>query len=539
MNKLRAGALFGVVVALFLFLSREFKHFMQDDAFIFARYAHNMAQGHGFVYNIGERVEGATSFLWTLLGALGALFTDQLPLLFQGMSLLFSLLWLAVFAMFCKRWITDRLAWIWPVLLMAMYPSFWLWSYGGLETTFFGFLMYSGFLLATDWHERGGNYRLWLLSFVAVLLILTRPEGLPVSFFLLGFTIFFPFPDSRKKGILVLGASIILAFFGLMLFRYLYFGDWVPNTYYAKGGGEYYLRRYGMGRLNSFFRENFNFIPVFFGLCAILFRSKLRYWLLLIPFWCLYFVWVGGDILAEHRLLLPAIPMVFLGAVFFFQQSGRILRRFLLNPGFISFLFAAFLSVNYHLYYRKNLIAYTGVLPSLQKCHVEAGLYLKNNISPGEKILLTDAGATAYYAPSGFFVDWLGLCDRTVGRALYNSGYNPWAIMYCRDTAELALRRASLFAELDRYFRKVDPDYLVLNIYTAADENTQTIMKNYQTHLPDSLPEFMIRQVSLEGYFGIMDSEEDARGWKPVFISSYSPLFWMVIAKKTSPEGDV
>jgi hypothetical protein len=539
MSKLRTILLFGLVVGLFLFLSRDFKHFIQDDAFIFARYSHNLAQGEGFVYNSGERVEGATSFLWTLMGAFGALFTHQLPAFFQGMSFLFSLLWLAVFAMFCRRWITDKLAWIWPVFLMAMYPSIWLWTYGGLETTFFGFLMYSGFLLATDWHERGGNYRLGLLSLVAALLVLTRPEGFPVSLFFMGFVLFFPFQNSRKKGILVLGAAIFLAFFGLMVFRYLYFGDWVPNTYYAKGGGGYYLRLYGLGRLSIFLKDYFNFLPIFIGMFAFMVKSRLNYWLLIIPVWCFYYAWVGGDILPEHRLMLPAVPMAFLGIVFFFQHAASFLHRVLLPPALLSFLFAAFLSIMYYLHYRSTLIAYTGVSDALGKAHIAAGLYLEKNALPGEKAILTDAGATAYYAPSVYFVDWLGLCDRTAGQAFYTSGYNPWAISVSRDTMEVALRRARLFAEMDRYFRQVDPDYLVLNVYTPSDENTQSLMRSYQADLPDRLPDFILRHVSLQGYFGIMDSKEDARGWKPVFIASYSSEFWMVIAKKTSPGGDV
>ncbi|HMQ33954.1 MAG TPA: hypothetical protein PKD53_24695 [Chloroflexaceae bacterium] len=43
---------------------------LSDDAFISFRYAQNLAQGHGLVYNVGERVEGYTNFLWTVLAAL-------------------------------------------------------------------------------------------------------------------------------------------------------------------------------------------------------------------------------------------------------------------------------------------------------------------------------------------------------------------------------------------------------------------------------------------------------------------------------------
>ena len=40
--------------------------FVCDDAFIAFRYARNLADGHGLVFNRGERVEGFTDFLWVL-----------------------------------------------------------------------------------------------------------------------------------------------------------------------------------------------------------------------------------------------------------------------------------------------------------------------------------------------------------------------------------------------------------------------------------------------------------------------------------------
>ncbi|MBN97985.1 MAG: hypothetical protein CME16_01875, partial [Gemmatimonadetes bacterium] len=42
-------------------------NFIADDAFITLRYAQNLASGDGLVFNLGERVEGFTSPLWTLL----------------------------------------------------------------------------------------------------------------------------------------------------------------------------------------------------------------------------------------------------------------------------------------------------------------------------------------------------------------------------------------------------------------------------------------------------------------------------------------
>src|SRR5689334_15439491 len=58
--------------AIWQFLSENRRvHMPVDDAYIFCRYAQNFAAGHGLVFNLGERVEGVTSLLWTLLIAGG------------------------------------------------------------------------------------------------------------------------------------------------------------------------------------------------------------------------------------------------------------------------------------------------------------------------------------------------------------------------------------------------------------------------------------------------------------------------------------
>ena len=45
--------------------------FVIDDAFISFRYAQNLNDGHGLVFNPGERVEGYSNLLWVLLTAFG------------------------------------------------------------------------------------------------------------------------------------------------------------------------------------------------------------------------------------------------------------------------------------------------------------------------------------------------------------------------------------------------------------------------------------------------------------------------------------
>ncbi|MCX7878834.1 MAG: hypothetical protein N2510_09400, partial [Ignavibacteria bacterium] len=52
-----------------LFLSWSFLFQNVDDAYISYRYGRNLMEGNGLVYNPGEKVEGYTNFLWTIITA--------------------------------------------------------------------------------------------------------------------------------------------------------------------------------------------------------------------------------------------------------------------------------------------------------------------------------------------------------------------------------------------------------------------------------------------------------------------------------------
>src|SRR4051812_8768436 len=63
---MRALGLFAPM-AFVLAAARRVGSFTIDDAYISFRYARNFAHGDGLVYNLGERVEGYTNFLWTVI----------------------------------------------------------------------------------------------------------------------------------------------------------------------------------------------------------------------------------------------------------------------------------------------------------------------------------------------------------------------------------------------------------------------------------------------------------------------------------------
>jgi hypothetical protein len=76
---LALGLAFGVSVLGYFFLFSAYRcsividgvryFWLDDDMMISMRYARNLAHGNGLVWNVGERVEGYTNFLWTLFMA--------------------------------------------------------------------------------------------------------------------------------------------------------------------------------------------------------------------------------------------------------------------------------------------------------------------------------------------------------------------------------------------------------------------------------------------------------------------------------------
>jgi len=108
-----------------------------DDAFIAFRYARNWAEGNGLVFNLGERVEGYTNFLWTALLA----GFHRIGLDLAQLSLVCSLTSLALtvvlIALLVRRYTRDAPSSV-PIAALLFAANYGAASFGtsGLETMF-------------------------------------------------------------------------------------------------------------------------------------------------------------------------------------------------------------------------------------------------------------------------------------------------------------------------------------------------------------------------------------------------------------------
>ncbi|MDE0004189.1 MAG: hypothetical protein OXQ29_15985, partial [Rhodospirillaceae bacterium] len=220
----------------------EVSWFLCDDAFISFRYVRNLLEGHGLVFNPGERVEGYSNFLWVLeLSVLWGLFGLRPELSAPWLSVACTVGTIAAVLWWAARTpgLEHRrlLAWI-AIGLLCSSATFAAWtSAGGLETRQFTlFVVLAVVCLTVRCDSRWG---LLAASCSLAAASYTRPEGpllavCCIAWFILQRVV------ARRSLRLDLGelvwlvAPFVVLVAAHSVFRYGYYGEWLPNTYYAK-----------------------------------------------------------------------------------------------------------------------------------------------------------------------------------------------------------------------------------------------------------------------------------------------------------------
>lgn len=232
-----------------------------DDIFITLRYAENFLLGHGLVYNVGERVDGFTHFLWlAVLIACGRAGADLL-----GASLTLGVLSfvgvLGLFALVSYRTAPRTARLVLPITSLALVANLdcRIWATSGLETAFLTLLLSLAFVTAFFIRIRQA-VRVVLVGTFLALAALTRPDA--VLFWAAGFLFLAARlvlgNASRKRAVrdlvlFALPACLLVAPYEV--WRTAYYGDIFPNTYYAKSAGTSYYSQ-GVYFLWLYFRAH-------------------------------------------------------------------------------------------------------------------------------------------------------------------------------------------------------------------------------------------------------------------------------------------
>lgn len=233
-TRLERAAL-ALAVLLLAAVTWPLRHYLTDDTFIHLQYARNVAEGHGFVFNAGERVYGSTSPLWVaLLSAPMALGVDGLVAA-RGLGALATLAALLLWFTLARNTL-DR-PWLRAASTVAWAGHAWMarWSLSGMETPLAVALVLGGLVVFTSTHPWGGRSR--LASLLWALAALVRPECILL---VLLWAVAILIEDGPVRGIrraLVSLWPALLVQGGWLAFARAYFGAFAPNTLAAKAAG--------------------------------------------------------------------------------------------------------------------------------------------------------------------------------------------------------------------------------------------------------------------------------------------------------------
>jgi hypothetical protein len=411
----------------------SYKGYIKDDAFISLRFARNLAAGNGMVFNLGERVEGYTNFLWIVLSA-PAYWVGADPVTWIKVMGALCSLGAMVLVFWMPRWLHGRPSpfhYI-PPLLLGSSTSVALWSMSGMAPCLM--LLCGTASVFFLWRALADDRRLdWVLTAVAMAgAALTRPEG--HMFFIVGVVAMAALAVRRRQ--IPTGALWAIGVFSAIiapyhLWRLIYFGDLLPNTYYAKAtaGSEVWDR--GWEQLGGFMQFNLNGL---LGVAALLSlipgrRRPLRLIsVLLCAFFMLYLVKIGRDEMKHYRLFLPVYGLYVVAASEGLRALCTLWRGW--KPAWMAavpaFVVAA-IPVLMGLQFTKDHRYEDGYLAMSEASFQKMGAHILEHSDPqSDTGIFQDMGACPYAAWPVTFTDPIGVLNPFVAHELAAIGLNPF-----------------------------------------------------------------------------------------------------------------
>jgi arabinofuranosyltransferase len=411
---------------------------LTDDAYISFRYAHNLVEGEGLVFNPGEYVEGYTNLLWMLLMAVPEVLGLPTYLFAAYVGAGFGLLALVETWRICR--LLDLSIWGTAAAVVALgaYPEFWRAVTMGLEGGLFAFLLTLGVRLLLS--ER----RAWA-GLVGGLMFATRPD----SALLLGVFALYVFlttedrsREDRRRGLVALIAPWLALIAVLTAWRLYYYGALIPNSITAKsplGRSLEVLTTNALMALEYLGGFAWSAVPLTLGALvgSILGRRKPAVWLCFgalaaeIP----AILVNGGDWMPHHRLLSVYAPLL---AVLLGVATDRLTTRragagaqmpLFARPALLGLLTLIVVCSTFFFLYSWKSPPYSwkpspnASVDEAELCWQELSEDLKPALSPADVIAPDVIGVISYENPEVYVHDRVGITDRYL--ALYGEGYIP------------------------------------------------------------------------------------------------------------------
>jgi hypothetical protein len=420
-------------------------HFTIDDSGISFAYAKHIAQGDGPVAAIGGPwVEGYSNALWVFLLAPFCWFGAPLPLVSKVLGVVGLLLTLGAGTGVILRTRPQQpagalLATFWGLGMVLMLEVA-VWTVAGLENALLSSLLIG--MVYCDVLEHDDPQRFPLSAVLAFMLCITRPEGpaYALPMLTLKSVVAWWRPALRaqlRRAILWFAVPLV----GYHILHYSVFGEFVPNTYFAKPQSKSLARGYQYLR-NGMRDSHLQYaLPlVLFGLWGHWRAKILLVWIAL--FGCLFVLYSGGDWMPHARFIsffAPAVLLLATMGAHNFARSTAVLFERLLALDVFARLHTRSRTIKHWITCTCLLVTTTACgwawrdyqMPRLRKLKQANFCHFCDRIADGEKLrtlsknarlgsisLLThDFGGPSWLSDAQFYpIDFLGLCDATVPR---------------------------------------------------------------------------------------------------------------------------
>jgi hypothetical protein len=437
------------VLLLFALLAVSLWPATLDDSFISYRYARNWVEGHGLVFNPGERVEGYSNLLWVLLLApflalgLDIETISKLLGVLCGMGVL-----LIAMELLRRHFHASRTTVLLMGAWLASQIGFVYYAISGLETLFYTLQVV--LLIHLLLHRRCG----WA-ALVSATLLITRPEGM---LFILPLALSaWQACRHGRNGQLALGTGFFhggkprqertapwwffpampLFSLGLVtLWRWSYYGALLPNTFNAKIKTHWGVIHYILWHSQTFINYAYKsfawnewvlILAAFYGLFLLRRRDLAPAAVL----GCLlFFIWFSGsDWMSFGRFYVPALPVLGLFAWAGLERVISALARLRIRGMRVWIWLSLPILFNLITFYYadEELTSGTAINPAMHsRPHRAIGLWLKDHARPGDTLVVNEIGAIGWY--SGLpVIDMIGLTDRTIPRFWKNGNFAEYA----------------------------------------------------------------------------------------------------------------
>ena len=241
------------IVAVYAMTAVDFSVPPFEDAAMLMRYSKHLADGYGIVWNIGETpVDGATDFLFMVslagLNELGL----SIETAVRSLGLISHLLAVLLVYIASRRiGRTNRFfAWL-SAAFLAIGPGL-RYVEAGFGTTFFALFIFLTWIFSRKLREDPlSKLYILLFSFSGLISGLIRPEGVFLAVFIL-ISLIYMLGVKKSKNIIVWFMAVFLVLGGIyFIWRWHYFGYPLPNPFYKKGGGVFYVDTIGISLINT------------------------------------------------------------------------------------------------------------------------------------------------------------------------------------------------------------------------------------------------------------------------------------------------